>query len=57
VIAQFFYVGAQVCVFSLFILYATQSASITDVKASYFLGACGIAFLIGRFLGTFLMQL
>jgi FHS family L-fucose permease-like MFS transporter len=26
------------------------------VKASYFLGACGIAFLIGRFLGTFLMQ-
>lgn len=56
VIAQFFYVGAQVCVFSLFILYATQSALITDVKASYFLGACGIAFLIGRFLGTFLMQ-
>lgn len=56
VITQFFYVGAQVCVFSLFILYATQSASITDVKASYFLGACGIAFLIGRFVGTFLMS-
>lgn len=56
VIAQFFYVGAQVCVFSLFILYATRSASLTEVRASYFLGACGIAFLVGRFLGTFLMQ-
>ena len=56
VIAQFFYVGAQVCVFSLFILYATKSAKISEVDASYYLGACGIAFLIGRFLGTFLMQ-
>lgn len=56
VIAQFFYVGAQVCVFSLFVLYATKSANLTEVKAADYLGACGIAFLIGRFLGTFLMQ-
>jgi len=56
VIAQFFFVGAQVCVFSLFVLYATSSADITEVKAADYLGACGIAFLIGRFLGTFLMQ-
>jgi MFS transporter, FHS family, L-fucose permease len=56
VIAQFFYVGAQVTVFSLFILYAPTAAGITDEKAAYFLGGCGIAFLIGRFLGTFLMQ-
>ncbi|HUS00867.1 MAG TPA: L-fucose:H+ symporter permease [Chitinophagaceae bacterium] len=56
VIAQFFYVGAQVTVFSLFILYAPKAAGITDEKAAYFLGGCGIAFLIGRFLGTFLMQ-
>lgn len=56
VVAQFFYVGAQVCVFSLFVLYATQSAAITEVKAAYYLGACGIAFLAGRFLGTFLMK-
>ena len=55
-IAQFFYVGAQVCIFSLFILYATKSADINEVKAADYLGACGIAFLIGRFLGTFLMQ-
>ena len=56
IIAQFFYVGAQVSVFSLFILYATKSASITEIKAADFLGACGIAFLIGRFIGTFLMK-
>ena len=56
VIAQFFYVGAQVTVFSLFILYAPKAAGITDEKAAYFLGGCGIAFLVGRFLGTFLMQ-
>ncbi len=56
VAAQFFYVGAQVCVLSLFILYAPVSAGITDKKATYYLGACGIAFLIGRFLGTFLMK-
>ncbi|SMO47137.1 L-fucose:H+ symporter permease [Solitalea koreensis] len=52
VAAQFFYVGAQVCVFSLFILYATKSAGITDVQAADYLGICGIAFLIGRFVGT-----
>jgi FHS family L-fucose permease-like MFS transporter len=54
--AQFFYVGAQVCVFSLFILYATKSARVTEVQATYYLGLCGAAFLIGRFIGTFLMR-
>lgn len=56
VAAQFFYVGAQVCVFSLFILYATKSAGIDQVKAADYLGACGIAFLIGRFIGVVLMR-
>jgi len=56
VAAQFFYVGAQVCVFSLFILYATKSSGISEVKAADYLGICGIAFLIGRFVGTALMQ-
>ncbi|WP_184549251.1 L-fucose:H+ symporter permease [Mucilaginibacter sp. FT3.2] len=56
VAAQFFYVGAQVCVFSLFILYATKSAGLTEVKAADYLGICGFAFLIGRFIGTFLMR-
>ncbi|QDW23991.1 L-fucose:H+ symporter permease [Pedobacter sp. KBS0701] len=54
--AQFFYVGAQVSVFSLFILYATKSAGITDKEATYYLGVCGFAFLIGRFFTTFLMR-
>jgi FHS family L-fucose permease-like MFS transporter len=56
VAAQFFYVGAQVCVFSLFILYATKAAGITEANASWYLGACGVAFLVGRFAGTALMQ-
>ncbi|HVG14065.1 MAG TPA: L-fucose:H+ symporter permease [Chitinophagaceae bacterium] len=56
VIAQFFYIGAQVSVFSLFILYATKSADVGEIKAADYLGACGLAFLIGRFLGTFLMK-
>jgi MFS transporter, FHS family, L-fucose permease len=56
VVAQFFYVGAQVCVFSLFLLYATKSADINEVKAADYLGICGLSFLVGRFLGTFLMK-
>lgn len=56
VIAQFFYIGAQVSVFSLFILYATQVAHITEVQAADYLGIGGLAFLIGRFLGTALMK-
>jgi FHS family L-fucose permease-like MFS transporter len=56
VLAEFCCVGAQVSVFSLFVLYATQSAKVTEVQAADFLGICGIAFLIGRFLGTFLMR-
>jgi len=56
VIAQFFYVGAQVSVFSLFILYATKVASITEVQAADYLGIGGLAFLMGRFLGTAIMK-
>ncbi|GAC1422871.1 MAG: L-fucose:H+ symporter permease [Flavisolibacter sp.] len=56
VCAQFFYVGAQVCIFSLFILFATKSAGLSPIKSADYLGACGIAFLVGRFLGTFLMK-
>jgi FHS family L-fucose permease-like MFS transporter len=56
VIAQFFYVGAQVCVMSLFVLYAPKSADITEEKATVMLAACGFAFLVGRFAGTFLMK-
>lgn len=56
VIAQFFYVGAQVCVLSLFILYVTSVAPISEVQAADYLSIGGLAFLIGRFLGTAIMK-
>lgn len=57
VAAQFFYVGAQVCVMSLFVLYATKAAGITKVQAADYLGyGMGLAFLFGRIIGTFLMK-
>jgi FHS family L-fucose permease-like MFS transporter len=56
-VAQFFYVGAQVCVFSFFILYATRSAGVSPVRAADYLGwGCGMAFMVGRFVGTGLMR-
>jgi len=57
VAAQFFYVGAQVCVFSFFILYATKATGIDKIKAADYLGwGCGMAFMAGRFIGTFFMR-
>lgn len=57
VIAQFFYVGAQVCVFSFFILYAVKAAGIDRIAAADYLGwGCGMAFMVGRFAGTFFMK-
>ena len=56
VIAQLFYVGAQVCVLSLFILFATESAGVNQFQAAQFLSFGTLAFLIGRFTGTFLMN-
>jgi FHS family L-fucose permease-like MFS transporter len=57
VIAQFFYVGAQVCVFSFFILFASTSAGLSHVAAADYLGwGCGSAFVIGRFAGTCAMK-
>jgi FHS family L-fucose permease-like MFS transporter len=56
-IAQFFYVGAQVCVFSFFILYATKAAGVSSVTAADYLGlGYGLAFMGGRFIGTALMR-
>jgi len=57
VVAQFFYVGAQVCVFSFFILYATHATGISEMKAAEYAGfGVGMAFMIGRFVGTFFMK-
>lgn len=57
VIAQFFYVGAQVCVFSFFIMFAVKAAGVSNVMAADYLGwGCGMAFMVGRFAGTFAMR-
>ena len=57
VVAQFFYVGAQVCVFSFFILYAAKAAGVSQIVAADYLGwGCGTAFVVGRFAGTWLMK-
>ena len=81
VAAQFFYVGAQVCVFSFFILFATKTIPIGTPKdglimvieklfralhiiddvsetdyISYYLSTAGLAFMVGRFIGTFIMK-
>lgn len=54
--AQFFYVGAQVCVASFFIKMATTSAGLDEGTAAKYLGFFGLAFMLGRFAGTFFMQ-
>jgi FHS family L-fucose permease-like MFS transporter len=81
VAAQFFYVGAQVCVFSFFILFASKTIPAGSEKDgliigieklfksiglidevsdsdyfSYYLSTAGLAFMIGRFIGTFFMK-
>jgi len=56
VIAQFFYVGAQVCILSFLILFATKAAGITEKEASFYSGLAGLAFMVGRFAGTFFMR-
>ncbi|MCS0584009.1 L-fucose:H+ symporter permease [Massilia pinisoli] len=57
-IAQFFYVGAQVCVSSFFILYATKAAGVSAVRAADYLGlGYGVAFMVGRFVGTAMMRI
>jgi len=57
VVAQFFYVGAQVCIFSFFILYALEVADIDAIRAADYLGwGCGLSFMIGRFVGVFFMK-
>ncbi|MEI6950103.1 L-fucose:H+ symporter permease [Paraflavisolibacter sp. H34] len=56
VVAQFFYVGGQVCVASFFIRYAGQVAGLDEKLAAKYLSAAMFAFMSGRFIGTFLMQ-
>jgi FHS family L-fucose permease-like MFS transporter len=56
VIAQFFYVGGQVCVSSFFIRFSKRVAGIEEKQAAMFLSAALLGFMAGRFIGTFLMR-
>ncbi len=57
IVAQFFYVAAQVGIAALFINYCTEkSIGIDNERASYLLSGSLILFTIGRFAGTALMK-
>lgn len=56
-LAQFFYIAAQVGAAALFINYCTESGTgITNARASYLLATSLLLFTIGRFAGTALMR-
>ncbi|HET9746399.1 MAG TPA: L-fucose:H+ symporter permease [Chitinophagaceae bacterium] len=57
VIAQFFYVGAQVGVGSFFIRFSKEVMDLGEKPASYLWGSIAmVGFMVGRFAGTFLMR-
>jgi len=56
VVAQFFYVGAQACVFSFFIRFSERSAGMEEKSAAHYLAFATFGFLLGRISGTFLMR-
>jgi len=56
VIALFFYVGAQVGVVSFFIRFSDQVAGIQEKEAANLLSIALFGFMVGRFVGTFLMR-
>jgi MFS transporter, FHS family, L-fucose permease len=57
VIAQLFYVGAQVCVGSFFIRFARQVMEMPEKQAAFLWGSVAmVGFMAGRFAGTFLMK-
>jgi FHS family L-fucose permease-like MFS transporter len=56
VVAQFFYVGTQVCVTSFFIRMAQQGGGFDEKTAASYLAVYGLLFTVGRFAGTALLQ-
>jgi FHS family L-fucose permease-like MFS transporter len=56
VLAQFFYVGAQVGTWSYFIAYAQDYTGATEKVAGYFLAGTLGAFLVGRFAAAYIMR-
>jgi FHS family L-fucose permease-like MFS transporter len=57
VVAQFFYVGAQVGVASFFVRFSHQVMDLPEKQAAYRWGYLAMmGFMVGRFFGTFLMK-
>ena len=57
VVAQFFYVGAQIGVGSFFVRFSQQAAGLTDKQAGFLWGSFAmVGFMVGRFAGTFAMR-
>lgn len=56
VVAQFFYVGAQVCILSFLIVFAVEVSGIEAKDAKVYAGVAGLLFMLGRFVGTYLMR-
>jgi len=56
VLAQFFYVGAQVGTWSYFIQYVQDNTGLAEKPAGYFLIGTLAAFLLGRFSATIIMK-
>ncbi len=56
VVAQFFYVGAQVGVGSFFIRFLGANAHVDEKTAAYYLSITLLLFMLGRFIGTALMK-
>jgi MFS transporter, FHS family, L-fucose permease len=57
VVAQFFYVGAQVGVGSFFIRFSKYTMNMPEKEAAYKWGFIAmVGFMVGRFFGTFLMK-
>jgi MFS transporter, FHS family, L-fucose permease len=56
IVAQFFYVGAQVGVWSYFINFVQEMTAVGEKSAARYLGLSLMGFMIGRFTGTALMR-
>lgn len=56
VIAQFFYVGAQAGIWGLFIVFCDKLAHIPEKSAANYLSGATVAFMIGRFSGSYFMR-
>lgn len=55
-VAEFFYVGTQVCITSFFIRFAKFTSNVPEKEAAAWLSIAMFFFMVGRFFGTFLFR-